>query len=108
MTMEAAQLITIILSSSVVSGIVLKLFDLIKDARAGQLQQRRAEVDRAETEKDKAIARADAAEAAEEAQARRTRIVEESLAVHRRLIIDAPCLGPGTLPEYPSRSERNP
>ena len=102
--MEAAQLITIILSSSVVSGIVLKLFDLIKDARAGQLQQRRAEVDRAETAKDKALARA---EAAEEAQARRTRIVEESLAVHRRLIIDAPCLGPGTLPDYPSRSERN-
>jgi hypothetical protein len=99
--MEPAQLITIILSSSVVSGIALRIFDMARDARHGQLQKRRAEVDKAIAARDAALKRADAAEAAEDTQARRTRIVEEALAVHRRLIIDAPCLGPGTLPDYP-------
>lgn len=96
--MEPAQLLTIILSSSVVSGVALRLFDWARDAHKGQLQKRRAEVDRA-------ITRAESAEAAEDAQARRTRIVEESLAVHRRVIIDAPCLGPEALPAYPSRKD---
>lgn len=96
--MEPAQLITIVLSSSVISGVVLKGIDWVRDARAGQLQKRRAEVDRAITERDKA-------EAAEEVLARRTRVVEESLAIHRRVIIDAPCLGPSDLPPYPSRKD---
>ena len=103
--METSQVITIILSSSVVSGVALKTIDWIRDARHGQLQKRRAEVDRAITERDKALTDLEAAEAAENAQARRTRVVEESLAVHRRVIIDAPCLGPGHLPAYPSQKD---
>lgn len=103
--MEPAQLITIILSSSVISGVILKAIDWIRDARAGQLQKRRAEVDRAITEKNTALSELERAEAAEENQARRARIVEESLAVHRRVIIDAPCLGPEHLPAYPSRKD---
>lgn len=103
--MEPAQLITIILSSSVISGVLLKVLDWIRDARAGHLQKRRAEVDRAITERDRAVSELEAAEAAEDSQARRARIVEESLAVHRRVIIDAPCLGPEALPAYPSRKD---
>lgn len=98
--METSQVITIILSSSVISGVALKAIDWVRDARAGQLQKRRAEVDRAITERDKALTDLEAAEAAEDAQARRTRVAEESLAVHRRIIIDAPCLGPNHLPNY--------
>ncbi|MGF3055599.1 hypothetical protein [Microbacterium sp. YY-01] len=103
--MEPAQLITLILSSGLVSGVAVKLLDWVRDARAGQLQKRRAEVDRALKERDRAKDRAESAEAAEDMQARRVRIVEESLAVHRRVIIDAPCLGPDYLPIYPYRKE---
>lgn len=100
--METSQVITVILSSSVISGVALKAIDWIRDARHGQLQKRRAEVDRAITERDKALTDLETAEAAEDAQARRARLVEEALAVHRRIIIDAPCLGPDDLPDFPS------
>ena len=103
--MEPAQIIAAVLGSSVLGGVITKSIDWFRDARAGQLQKRRAEVDRAITERDKAITDLEAAEAAEDAQARRARIVEESLAVHRRVIIDAPCLGPEALPAYPSRKD---
>lgn len=29
------------------------------------------------------------------------RVLDEALAIHRRLIIDAPCLGPASLPPHP-------
>lgn len=110
--MEPAQIIAAILGSSVLGGVVTKSIDWIRDARAGQLQKRRAEVDRAiaerdgaRTERDEALDERDAAIDAEEEQARRTRIAEESLAIHRRVIIDAPCLGPERLPPYPSRKD---
>lgn len=103
--MEPAQIIAALLGSTVLGGIVAKALDWWKDARAGQLQERRAEVDRAIQAKDRETQRADDAEAAEEVQARRVRILEESLAVHRRVIIDASCLGPGYLPDYPSRKD---
>lgn len=103
--MEPAQLIALVLSSSVVGVVATKLLDWARDARAGHLQNRRAEVDRAITERDIAQAQRDTAESAEELQARRVRIVEEALAVHRRVIIDAPCLGPEHLPTYPSRKD---
>ncbi len=96
--MEPAQIIAALLGSSVLGGVITKVIDWVRDARAGQLQQRRAEVDRAIAERDKAEDEADAL-------ARRGRIVEESLAIHRRVIIDAPCLGPERLPAYPSRKD---
>jgi hypothetical protein len=99
--MEPAQIIAAILGSTVLGGVVTKLIDWVRDARAGQLQKRRAEVDRAEVEKDKALARADAAEAAEDAEARWCRIVEEGWARDRRTMIAA-----GLEPSpYPSRKD---
>jgi len=103
--MESPQLAALLLTSTVVGGVVTKLLDWIRDARRGQLQKRRAEVDKAIQERDRALERAEASEAAEDDAARRARIVEESLAVHRRVIIDAPCLGPQHLPPYPSRKD---
>lgn len=94
--MEPAQLWTLILTSSVVGGVLTKLIDWARDAVSGHLKERRAEVDRA-------IAERDAAKTAEAEWARRVRIVEESLAIHRLVIINAPCLGPEDLPEYPAR-----
>lgn len=110
--MEPAQFIAAILGSSVLGGVLTKVIDWIRDARAGHLSERRAEVDRATqraTEAEKRAAdferRAADSEAAEDAAARRTRVVEESLFVHRRIIIDASCLGPSALPDYPSRKD---
>lgn len=100
--MEPAQIIAAILGSSVLGGVITKSMDWIRDARAGHLSERRAEVDKATQRASAEERRADEAEAAEDAAARRTRVVEESLAVHRRIIIDAPCLGPSHLPVYPS------
>lgn len=96
--METPQIAVLLLTSTVVGGVLTKLLDWAKDAWAGNLQKRRAEVDKAIQERDRA-------EDAEEAQARRVRILEESLAVHRRQIIDAPCLGPDELLPYPSRKD---
>lgn len=103
--MEPAQIIAALLGSSVLGGVVTKSLDWIRDARAGHLSERRAEVDRATQRATAEEKRADEAEAAEDAAARRARVVEESLAVHRRIIIDAPCLGPSALPAYPSRKD---
>lgn len=110
--MEPAQIIAALLGSTVIGGVAMKIIDWVRDARAGQLQKRRAEVDHAIAERDKAIVERDKAiadreesEAAEDDKARRVRVVEESLAVHRRVIIDAPCLGPEALPPYPSRKD---
>lgn len=103
--MEPAQIIAAILGSTVLGGVITKSMDWIRDARAGHLQQRRAEVDKATQHATLETQRADQAEAAEDIAARRARIVEESLAVHRRIIIDAPCLGPEHLPTYPSRKD---
>lgn len=103
--MEPAQIIAAILGSSVLGGVITKSMDWIRDARAGHLQQRRAEVDKATQHAAQESQRADEAEEAEDAAARRTRIVEEALWVHRRIIIDAPCLGPSHLPPYPSRKD---
>lgn len=103
--MEPAQIIAALLGSSVLGGVLTKSIDWIRDARAGHLSERRAEVDRAIQRAATEEERANAAEAAEDATARRNRVIEESLAVHRRIIIDAPCLGPSSLPEYPSRKD---
>ncbi|GGH34279.1 hypothetical protein [Microbacterium album] len=100
-----AQLVAALGSSTVLGIVITKVFDWVRDARAGHLQRRRAEVDRAITERDKALVALEASECAEEDAARRVRIVEESLAIHRRVIIDAPCLGPEALPTYPSRKD---
>jgi len=44
--MEPAQIIAAILGSSVLGGVLTKSIDWIRDARAGHLSERRAEVDR--------------------------------------------------------------
>lgn len=103
--MEPVQFIAAFLGSSVLGGVITKSMDWIRDARAGHLSERRAEVDRATQRATQAEQRAEASEEAEDAAARRTRVVEESLAVHRRIIIDASCLGPSDLPPYPSRKD---
>lgn len=96
MTLETTQLITLILTSSVVGGVVTKLIDIARDAYAGHMKERRAEVDKAIAERDKARAEL-------RWWQRWADIAEEALRVHRRRMIDAPCIDPADLPEYPSR-----
>ncbi|KTR96474.1 hypothetical protein NS220_02020 [Microbacterium testaceum] len=116
--MDAAQLWTLILGSSVVGGIATKTLDWIRDARAGHLERRRAEVDKAIGERDKARAERDAAvidlaaeRAARDADVRWwerwARILEEALALARRRFIDAPGTDPDELDPYPSRPSRD-
>lgn len=94
------QILALILSSSVVGGIAVKLIDWIRDAISGQMQKRRAEVDKAIKERDDA--RADS-----EWHARHADVLEESLRIHRRRMVDAPCIDPDDMPPYPSRPDRD-
>ena len=103
--MTSEQIVALILASLTAGGVGTKLIDWARDALAGRMQKRRAEVDRAIAEREKEHEAREAAEDAEAEQARRVRILEESLAIHRRTIIDAPCLGPEHLPVYPAREE---
>lgn len=97
--MESTQLITLILTSTVVGGVAVKLIDVARDAMAGHMQKRRAEVDKAFTARDKALAEARWWD-------RWADVLEESLRVHRRQMIDAPCIDPADLPPYPSRPDK--
>lgn len=112
------QLVVLILTSSTGGIIVSKTFDWIRDARAGHLEKRRAEVDKAIGERDRARAEREAAllELAAEKTARATdarwwerweRILEEALALARRRFIDAPCTDPDELDPYPARPSRD-
>ena len=103
--MTSEQIVALILASLTAGGVGTKLIDWARDAVSGHLKERRAEVDRAIAEREKEHEAREAAENAEAEQARRIRILEESLAIHRRTIIDAPCLGPEHLPAYPAQKE---
>ncbi|MDI9889986.1 hypothetical protein [Microbacterium sp. IEGM 1404] len=116
--METAQVITLLLTSSVVGGVLTKSLDWIRDARAGHLERRRAEVDKAIAEREKARAERDQAllDLAAEKAARTAdvawwerwgRILEEALALARRRFIDAPCTDPDDLDPYPPRPSRD-
>lgn len=104
--MEQTQLLTLILTSSVVGGVVTKLFDVARDWLAGHLKKRRAEVDVAIRARDKAIAERDAARSEADWHDRHADILDESLRVHRRLMIDAPCIDPDAIPPYPARPSK--
>jgi hypothetical protein len=99
-------------------GLLTKSLDWIRDARAGHMKKRRAEVDNAISARDKAAAERDTAEAmlaherAEHARELRwwerwARILEEHLAITRRKYIDAPCTDTDDLDPYPSRPDRD-
>lgn len=116
--MDTEQIVTLILTSSVGGIVVSKSFDWVRDARAGHLAKRRAEVDKAIGERDKARADRDqalldlaAARAAHTADTRWwerwERILEEALALVRRRYIDAPCTDPDDLDPYPPRPSRD-
>lgn len=98
---SAPQILTLVLGSSVVGGIVTKLLDMWKDRRAGAIAQRRAEVDTALAAKAKAELALEEKEADADYWARWARIVEEHAAVLRMIIINK--IGAETLPPYPIR-----
>lgn len=111
--MEPAQLLTLILGSSVVGGIVTRLFDVVRDWAAGHMEKRRAEVDRAIRERDHArkerdTVLADLAAARHELRwwDRWANILEESLRILRRRFIELPCIDPDDLDPYPSRPDK--
>jgi len=95
---------------------VVSVVTLARQGVSGKEDRRRSDIvsqrdwalserDKALTERDKALSEKEAAEAAEDARARHGRVLEESLLVHRRVIIEASCLGPEHLPPYPSRKD---
>lgn len=101
--MTSEQIVALILACLAAGGVGTKLIDWARDALAGQMQKRRAEVDRAIAEAAKERTTREAVEDELDDAERHARILEESLAIHRRTIIDAPCLGPEHLPVYPAR-----
>lgn len=106
--MDQAQVITAVLSSSVLGGVLVKLLDWARDARAGHMQKRRAEVDKAIAERDEARRERDAARAEVAWYVRWVRILEEHAAIVRRKFIDAPCTEVDDLDPYPPRPTREP
>lgn len=114
--LDTAQILTLALGSSVLGGVLTKLIDWARDARAGHMERRRAEVDKAIAERDQARRDRDAAEleltherAARAADVRWwerwARILEEHASLVRRRFIDAPCTDPDDLDPYPSRPD---
>lgn len=97
--MEPSQLLTLIMSSTVVGAVVMQLINVGRDALAGHLKKRRAEVDAAIAERDKARAVSDLLDQWAD-------ILEESLRLHRRRMIDAPCIDPDAMPPYPTRPRK--
>lgn len=84
--MDVTQILVALLGGGVVGTIVTKIVEQWALSRQTRTAERRRETDRAdEAERD-------------------NRMLKESLAVHRRIIIDAPCLGPQDLPQWPSTS----
>lgn len=81
--MDITQILVALLGGGVVGAVVKVVVDQWNLSRRTRAADRRRETDRA-----------DAAE-------RDNRMLKESLAVHRRIIIDAPCLGPADLPRWP-------
>lgn len=81
--MDFVQLAALILGSGGIGAVAVKAIEQIGKQAEMKASRRRSEIDRA-----------DAAE-------RKGRILTESLSIHRRIIIDAPCLGPADLPDYP-------
>lgn len=77
------QLLVVVLGSGGIGAVLRSVIDQVNKQRETKAMSRRSEIDRA-----------DAAE-------RKGRVLTESLHIHRRIIIDAPCLGPNNLPEYP-------
>lgn len=104
--MENTQLLTLILTSSVVGGVAVKLIDVARDAVAGHLNKRRAEVDKAIAERDKARVERDRALADLGWWRRWADVLEEALRIARRRFIDAPCTDPDELGPYPSRPDK--
>ncbi len=110
--MDSAQIIVTILCSSGFTLVLSKSIDVFRDARAGHLQKRRAEVDKAIGERDHArkerdLAIADLVVARSDIRwwERWARILEEALAITRRRYIDAPGTDPDDLDPYPSRPD---
>lgn len=82
--MDVTQLLVALLGGGVVGVVVKAIIEQWNLSRQTRTTERRRETDRADTAE------------------RDNRVLKESLAVHRRIIIDAPCLGPGELPEWPA------
>lgn len=85
--MDPVQLIAALGGGGALGAVLVKIIEQVGKRLEMSAANRRTETDRAE------------------AAERHTRIVEESLAIHRRVIIDAPCLGPEHLPKHPSRKD---
>lgn len=103
------QVLALILGSTVVGGVVMKLIDWARDGIAGRATRRRSEVDRALQDRDAAksetaTAKAEtvAAEKLADREAAAKRAAVESIHEHRIKIIRAPCLGPDHLPPFPT------
>lgn len=94
------QFLVMFLSSTVVSGVILKLIDMIRDGVQGATARRRSEVETAVTERDTARKAVSDLQAMIRTRDARIRILEESLHIHRRRIIEN--IGEHELPEWPN------
>lgn len=82
---------------------IVGVITLARQGVSGKEDKRRTDIvamrDWALSERDKALAAQEVAEINEAKSAARSRVLEESLSVHRRIIIET--VGPDRLPPYP-------
>lgn len=93
--MDLARDIALILTSVGGAVIVPKLAGALWRAVTGRATRQRREIDRARAEKAAAELRADT-------EARDRRIAQEHASHCRRLLFEAPCVDPSTIPDYPT------
>lgn len=87
--MDVTQILVTLLGGGVVGVVAKAIIDQWSLSRETRAAARRNEIDyAARLERD-------------------NRMLKESLAVHRRIIIDAPCLGPADLPEWPATTSHS-
>ena len=99
--MEVAQVVTLVLSTSGGTVIVTEVIKWVRESASGRSARKRVEVDRAQAEKQKAVEAKREAQRALDLEASLRRQYAESLSQHRRIIIEAECLGTAELPPWP-------
>lgn len=99
------EIITYLFGGGAAAILGRELITWAKEAATGRAATKRNEVDRAIKERDEANARADASDDRADAAENSNRMVREDLYIHRRVIIEAPCLGPGHLPPISDASK---
>ncbi|MFJ6532494.1 hypothetical protein [Microbacterium sp. NPDC091662] len=98
--------VALLLTAVGATAIVPKMTSALWRAITGRATRQRREIDRVRAEAAAADKRATAAEARADEQAYQRRITQEHASWLRRLLLEAPCVDPATIPPHPNYHRR--